>query len=565
MGCEKGIATTRDVERTLVAIGMGSPAQPKFEYNEGVCGAGILLLLPSLLEMGLLKTTQYYQIPKPHYYSIESIVLTLAFMALARIKNPEQLKKCKPGELGRIIGLDRVPEVKCLREKIKLISSQNKTTELNIDLINHWYKDREGGADFLYVDGHQRIYYGSEANLPAKFISRQKLCLSATTEFWVNDALGMPLMMVMGEMSEKLQQIIEHSIIPQMLNTDIISSDLIDENDTKVRCTFVFDREAYEPAFFIRLWQTYRIAIITYRKNVKDKWDVTLFKTIETTIDHNKITIELCEQEVMLSGYSFREVRKLTNTGHQTSIVTTHPTLKLEEIAERMFARWAQENYFKYMIADYDFDKMIEYGVEDIDFEKTIINPEYKRITYRIKKAKEKKGRLEARFYPIVEMALDSNIDEIPRITKAQINYKEQIDLYEKEIKELKEKRTKTPPRIALKEIPAEKRINKLKTESKILMNIIKMICYRSESSVASLLAPFFARHTDEKRMFVKQIIQNNADIIPDYESKTLIIKLHSLATPRYNHALKELCEVLNQTETIFPSTNLKLIFKSPT
>jgi hypothetical protein len=559
-----GIATTREEERTLAAIGVGTPAQPKFEHNEGVCGAGILLLLPALLEMGLLKTTQHYHLPKPHYYSIESIVLTLAFMALARIKNPEQLKKCKPGELGRIIGLDRVPEVKCLREKIKLISSQNKSKELNQDLINHWYKDKKEDADFLYVDGHQRIYYGSEANLPAKFISRQKLCLTATTEFWVNDAQGMPLMMVMGEMSEKLQQMIEHSIIPQMLETNVISNALIDENDMTVRCTFVFDREAYEPAFFIRLWEIYRIAIITYRKNVKDIWDVNLFKKYETTIDHNKITTELCEQEVELGGYKFREVRKLTNTGHQTSIVTTHPTLKLEAIAERMFSRWSQENYFKYMIADYDFDKMIEYGVEEIDLEKTIVNPAYKQIAYRLKKAKEKKGRLEAKFYPMVEMAMDSSIDDIPKITKTQINYKDQIDIYEKEIEELKEIRSKTPNRIALKEIPIEKRINKLKTESKILMNIIKMICYRAESAVASLLAPFFAKYDDEKRMFVKQVIQNNADIIPDYENKTLTIKLHTLSTPRYNNAVEELCTILNQTETKFPSTDLTLIFKSP-
>lgn len=63
--------------------------------------------------------------------SLESIVLTLAFMALLRIKDPEQLKQCKPGEIGRIIGLDRVPEVKCLRSKLDLLTRQQQATHLN--------------------------------------------------------------------------------------------------------------------------------------------------------------------------------------------------------------------------------------------------------------------------------------------------------------------------------------------------------------------------------------------------------------------------------------------------
>jgi hypothetical protein len=71
---------------------------------------------------GLLQIKEVYQYPQTCYYSHESIILTLALMALMRIKNPEQLKNCRPGEIGRIIGLDRIPETKCLREKIDVFS-----------------------------------------------------------------------------------------------------------------------------------------------------------------------------------------------------------------------------------------------------------------------------------------------------------------------------------------------------------------------------------------------------------------------------------------------------------
>ena len=94
-------------------------------------------------------------------------------------------------------------------------------------------------------------------------------------------------------------------------------------------------------------------------------------------------------------------------------------------------------------------------------------------------------------------------------------------------------------------------------------MNIIKMICYRAETAVANEIAPFLNNEKEEKRMLVKQIIQNNADLIPDYEKMTLTIILHSLSAPRFNMAAYQLAELLTKTETVFPGTNLKLIFKT--
>ena len=115
----------------------------------------------------------------------------------------------------------------------------------------------------------------------------------------------------------------------------------------------------------------------------------------------------------------------------------------------------------------------------------------------------------------------------------------------------------------SLREMPEKIRFNKLKTESKLLMNVIKMICYRAESAVASLVAHHLNRADEEKRMLVKQIIQNNADFIPDYERNTLTVVLHSLSAPRFNHAVGQITQLLNETETIFPGTDLRLIFKT--
>ena len=369
-------------------LGAGN-ASTRFNAHEALCGAGVLFLLPALLAQGLLKTKDVYKIPGNHYYGLESIVLTQAFMALGRIKNPEQLKQCKPGEIGKIIGLDRIPEVRCLREKIQLLTRQNQARKLNELLIDHWYSQSTEETSFLYIDGHVRIYFGHHAKLPSKFVSRQKLCLSATTEFWVNDATGLPVMMIAGELTEKLQKAIEDYIIPELQKTLLLPSSsqlkkefkktenitesvkikeanrsTDDENAADEKevqdgqppvCTLVFDREAYEPAFFKRLYQKYRIAVLTYRKNVKDMWDEKDFKPTVVKVLDQTIAMRLCERETVLGGVSMREIRRLTDGGHQTAIITTNRVISAEVAAGRMFGRWSQENFFRYMIMDYDF------------------------------------------------------------------------------------------------------------------------------------------------------------------------------------------------------------------
>lgn len=60
-------------------------------------------------------------------------------MSLSRIKTPEQLKTCKPGELGKLLGLDRVPEAKCLRAKIGQIVEQRKAQALTTLLLGNGF------------------------------------------------------------------------------------------------------------------------------------------------------------------------------------------------------------------------------------------------------------------------------------------------------------------------------------------------------------------------------------------------------------------------------------------
>ena len=539
----------------MAVTGSQEYATSLFEHQESVLNAGVLFAIPSLISQGL---NQFFKVLKPlpaGFYGLHHIIVMLCFMALCRIKNPEQLKKYPPGELGKLLGLDRIPEVGYLRKKVNQITRQSKAEELHTELFYTW---REAMPEwFFYIDGHTIVYHGELANLPKRFVSREKLCLSGTTEFWVNDQQGLPLMVITAELNEKLKSAIE-IIIPKIMEqipTDAKAGEPI--------FTIVVDREAYEPAWFIKLWNEYRVAVITYRKNVKDKWDDSMFNHCETNVFNTNVTMLLCEMGTKLNGHWFREIRKLSEDGHQTSIMTTHPSLPLQNTAVKMFARWAQENFFKYMIADFNFDRMIEYGTQAVDQKRSIPNPEYNTLTHKIKNARVKKSRIEANVFQQIEDTYAMNSNQ--RIKKLLKNAAliDKIKEFKDEIKELIEKRKSQPSRISIAQMPVESRYNKLKTESKKLKNAIAMLAYRAESSLYNIMSGFYKDTEKEGRMILKEIFTSDADIIPDYVNKKLTIRLHSLSTPRANQAVKELCSFLNQTETTFPYTDLMLIYET--
>ncbi len=538
----------------MAVTGTQAYACDLFEHQESVLNAGVLFSIPALISQGLDKTFKVFKPLPPGFYGLHHIIIILCFMALCRIKNVEQLKKHSPGEFGKLLGLDRIPEVNYFRTKLAQIIDQAKADELHIKLFQSWLEELP--EMFFYIDGHIRVYYGKKARLPKHFVSRQKLCLSGTTEFWVNDQNGLPLMVLTGELNEKLKVAIEQ-VIPKILNQITTRP-----QPGQPVFTLVFDREAYEPKWFIKLWEEYRVAVITYRKNVADKWDESLFYRADTQIYNNTVTMQICEMGTFLNGHWFREIRELSENGHQASIMTTHPGLLSVETAIKMFSRWKQENFFKYLIENFDFDRIIEYGTEPVNQKCTIPNPEYKTLTYNLKKVREKKARIEARVFKKLDDGGQGTDNLIKVMTKNPLLI-EQINDYNDQAKTLVAQRKQTPSRITIAQMPEGKRYNKLKQEGKKLKNAIIMIAYRAESALYTILSQYYKATEKEGRQILKEIFTTDADMIPDYQNNTLTIRLHSLSTPRANQAVIKLCEFLNQTQTQFPNTNLRLIYKS--
>ena len=105
-----GMGAVNVGERLLASLGKAGPVAPVFAAAADVPDAGVLLAVPALVACGLLRDVpQVFALPRG-YYGLESIFLLLALLALARVKSVEKLRSCAPGEWGKLLGLDRVPE-----------------------------------------------------------------------------------------------------------------------------------------------------------------------------------------------------------------------------------------------------------------------------------------------------------------------------------------------------------------------------------------------------------------------------------------------------------------------
>lgn len=180
------------------SLGGMEPVHPQFQSSLDVPNAGSLLAVPALLANGLLRyTDKHFELPRG-FYGLYSIFLLLAFLVLARVKSAEGLRYCAPGEWGKLLGLDRIPEVKTVREKVAHLSENGKAHEWSTVLCQDWMNENPEHAAVLYIDGHVRVYHGNMANLPKHYVARQKLCLRATCDYWVNAMNGAPFSYYQG-------------------------------------------------------------------------------------------------------------------------------------------------------------------------------------------------------------------------------------------------------------------------------------------------------------------------------------------------------------------------------
>jgi transposase len=541
-------AGNRQIDRLLACMGLLDDAAPVFRTGRATPGAGVLLAVPALVESGVLDIArELYGSIGPAFYGLRTTIVTLLLMALWRIKRPEGLKERNPEQLGRLLGLDRAPEIKTLRRKLTRLAEVGRAVDFGRELARRRVTTRGHAMGFLYVDGHVRVYHGKRT-LPKAHVARMRLTLPATTDYWVNDAEGEPLFVVTADANQGLTKMLP-TVLAQVRA-------LVGDR----RVTVVFDRGGWSPKLFKNILAS-DFDILTYRKKPFRRVFRRRFAKHEAVIDGTKLAYELADQNVLLLGRKLRlrQVTRLSDNGHQTHIITSRRDLSAIEVAYRMFERWRQENFFKYLREEFALDALVDYGVEPADPTRSVPNPERTRIATEIRKAYFEVNQLVAQ-YGVAALGNVESVRSTMRGFKiANAPMSKRIFDRMKNIVRLEAKRSKIPTRVPVQKL-VDGDIVKLGVERKHLTDLLKMVAYQAESDLVRLIAPHYQRAEDEGRTLVHSALATAGDI--ELAGDEIRVALAPLSSPHRTAALAALCNQLNETRTRFPGTTLRLRFE---
>jgi len=304
------------------------------------------------------------------------------------------------------------------------------------------------------------------------------------------------------------------------------------------------------------------IACQTYNKYPGADWPEEEFnKTLVELVSGNIVEMQLAERGVFLGKTLWvREIRKLTESGHQASIISTDYQNDCSCVAPNMFARWSQENFFKYMRQHYNLDGLSDYSTEEIPETTRMVNPEYRTVDGKVRKHVSKLNRKKRNFGEIM-MIEEISPGKIEAYEQKKSELHEEIINLELFVEELKANRKKIPKHTTMGDLPEEERFRRLGTKSKCLIDTIKMIAYRAETAMVSSVRELMSR-TEDARSLIQALYKTEVDLIPNDQDGTLKVRLHQLANRSTGKIIQHLCKELNATQTKFPGTNLQLIYE---
>ena len=563
-----GVACTRTLDRIMASVNSSSISKTCFERCDDVTNAGVLTTLPALISNGLYDYTEEVFPEFTGYYTVTQILTLMAFMALSRIKTPEQLRYQPSGELGKLFGLDRIPEVRCFREKIAELSQDNLPEKWGALLSNKWMEDNPEFSGILYIDGNVRTYGGKE-KIPKKYVSRERLCQRGFMDFWVNDMIGQPFFVVRKTVNPGMLKTLKDDIVPRLLE-DIPNQPTkkeLEEDPYLYRFILVFDREGYSPVFFKKMWKKHRIACMTYNKYPGEDWDESEFE--ETEVIHpnkEKSLMKLAERGRYIgskkNGLWVKEVRKLTKNKHQTSIVCTIFNRTISFIAAFMFARWCQELFFKYMREHYKFHLMNCYAKKELPDTEKIISSKWRQLEKRKNSINGKLKTRKSRFGDLtLHPTCETNEKKYIEWQKTKEELAEEIHLLETKLEMTKEEQDKQEKYIKISELPEDEYFKEPEPNIKNFTDTIKMISYRTETCMAGIIMKECGT-LGAARALLRDVFSSEADLIPDPSKKTLTVRLHNLSTRAMDQKLDVLLEFLNKTKSKYPGTNLVLNYQ---
>lgn len=539
----------RPAERQAARSGALAEAPPVITQGASLPLAGALVILPALAATGLIDcATSVYSAARAAFYGLRSLVLTVVFTALVGEPRAEGLTRIAPADLGRLLGLDRAPEVRTLRRRVQALAGEGRAGELLAALARRHVEGNGAACGVFYADGHVRAYHGN-ARLPKVHLARMRLAMPAEEDTWVADARGDGVLVWNAgpgaSLAGELRRVVTE--VRALVGPD-------------ARPTIAFDRGGWSPALFAELVAA-GFDILTYRKGPKTPEPRSAFAphvfTDEFGRDH---TYLLADRRVRIAykhkgktrHFACRQITRLDPaSGHQTQVLTTRADPDPVPIAHAMFSRWRIENFFRYGRKHYNLDGMDSYAKVDDDATRLVPNPAKRAATARVAEAKA-----------ALAAARDAEGAAALAGGRTKADTKEIAAAFAQATAELARRQAEAravPAKIPLgQRHPDAKRMD---GEAKRILDAIRLATYNAESSLARRLAGLYARAEDEGRSLLREIYSSPADL--EILGDELHVRISPLSAPRRTKALAALCEELNATETTYPGTDLRLVYSA--
>ena len=549
----------RSLDRALARAGLLDDAAPLFGTRRNVRSAGLLLAVPILVAHGVFAdAVKIFGRLGPAFYGIRNVVASLLLMFLARINRPEHLKEHSPQALGAVLGLDRAPEMKTVRRKIRRLSGVHKSLEFMRQLTARHLARREGSKLWLCVDGHVSVYSGKR-KLPKHYVTRLRLALPSVLDYWVNDERGDPVMVVTGVPKKGVTQ-----EVPRVIAE-------LRQHGEQRPVTVIFDREGWSPEMFALLDAMEAVCFLTYRKakahEALRRLPVGAFASHQGEVDGHAVAYELADHGVYIDHGSgskrkrlrLRQITRRRDTGEQTHIVTNDRTSSALVLAHRMFGRWSQENFFKYMDQEMDFDGLLSYAMDDADGDRAVPNPARRKLAQRIHAVKHRLQEL-TRAYG--DRALENQERRHPTMRGFKIAngvLGQTIREVREELDRVQHRFDSLPAKVPVRETLNGKAPQQVRVETRRLISCFRIAVFRAESALRELLRPHYRQWRQDGRTIIQSMLQSSGDL--EVHPGELRVLLTPQSAPHRTKALAILCQELNAFGTRFPGSDLRLRF----
>ena len=580
--CEALMAMDRSRDRFAACVGLIDDAQPLFAPCEHLEFAGGFLAIAAATQDPFLPlATKVYGSFGAAFYGVRTMLLTLLLMALVRIKRPEWLRRQNPEKLGRILGLDRTPEVKTLRRRLHHFERCGQATELMHQLANARAQQCDKPPDTVQVDGHQVVYHGTK-KIGEVFSTRCKKVLKSETDNWVHLPGGFPLLAITSEFNQALSQALPE--VPEQTRATLGVE----------RLCCCFDRGGYNLLMFEQLIAD-GFDLITYRKGDSNPIAQSAFPSAPVSINNRTYSHGLYERDVELKIYEpvergpgrkptrrdtkrtlkLREIRILREDGGQTAILTSCPASKrsAETVAGLLFERiGSQENNFKYMREQFLLDALPAYGSEAIEGDLDHPNPAYTKLEKTAAKLRRTRNKLLGKYITaltgddadaavayLLELRRDQSTQRAELSAKLRQSLAKDADKLhriQRQLEKIAEKLAQTPARETL----SAAGYRRLNSELRQFMNLIKISAFHIETALVELLSPHYRRSEDEARSIIAAALRSSGSL--KLRPGHLVIQLESQGEPRRTRAVNQLAAELTARKIRFPGSPRTIVFE---